>query len=97
MRIVQHSNGTIEVSQKEAVLNVTTSELPRHRRRQPDSPLIPAEVSERRRVIGQLSWVARQTRPDLAIYASVAAQSMGNPTVQTLLDANRAVQKAHED
>ena len=34
-RIMQHSNGTIEVSQKEAVLNVTASELPRHRRRQP--------------------------------------------------------------
>ena len=41
--------------------------------------------------------MARQTRPDLAIYASVAEQSMGNPTVQTLLDSNRAVQMAHED
>ena len=43
-------------------------------------------------MIGSLNWCARECRPDAAAAASLGAASFPAPTIQDILDVNRAVE-----
>lgn len=58
-----------------------------------DSPLCEKEKDQLRSKIGQILWVARQSRPDVMFDASNLASGMKNATVQTIHEANRIVCK----
>lgn len=60
---------------------------------EPGSPLTEAERDQLRSKIGQLLWVARQTRPDVMFDASKLASDLKQATVQTINEANRVVCK----
>jgi len=44
--------------------------------------------------VGSLGWPARETRPDLACTVSMAQKKQGRPTIQDILDTNKAVKQA---
>ena len=52
------------------------------------------DLTQLRSVVGSLSWVARQGRPDLLYVVSRLQSEVKGATVQTLRDANKAVQMA---
>ena len=59
--------------------------------------MTPEEKTEVRRVIGQVAWIARQTRPDLLAGCSLLAQAMGDLRVSHIVEANTLVRDAHEN
>ena len=55
------------------------------------------ELHDLRSVIGQLGWIAGQTRPDLAFDLCDLSSRIKNATVQDLLRANKVVIKAKSE
>lgn len=52
------------------------------------------EVSEIRRVVGAVGWIARQSRPDLLVGVSLLAQNIGDPRVSHVVAANTLIRSA---
>ncbi|CAE7437016.1 RE1 [Symbiodinium sp. CCMP2592] len=50
-----------------------------------------SEVNQMRAVVGALNWLAKEGRPDAAAAASLGASTFPKPTVQDVIDINRAV------
>ena len=75
--VVQLEDLSIEVSQQESVENLEYMEIDKLRRKTPEAALIPEEITAFRSLIGAFGWIVRQTRHDLAVDVSMAAQSMG--------------------
>ena len=88
---VKQDSERVSLNQMDAIEAIGCMVLPGHRRKSPSSPLTEAEKTSFRGLIGQFGWVARQTRPDLMVNVSVAAQSMGNPTIKDVVELNKAV------
>jgi len=95
-RVRQHEDGRVTVGQRDACLAIEPVEIDAARRKNPASPLNPEEITELRSCIGSLGWLARQTRPDLCYVVSCLAQSIGSPTVATLVLARQAVTRAKD-
>ena len=95
--VSRDDEGSFYVSQKEAAQNIEKIDVEKKRRSDPTSVLTEAELSELRRVIGSVGWVARQTRADLLCGVSLLAQSTSRPTVEELIDANKLVEACRED
>ena len=56
---------------------------------------IPAtEVTETKQLVGQLNWLATQTRPDLSYDVSELSSMLKQENVECLKQANRVVKKA---
>ena len=51
---------------------------------------------DNRTAVGCLSWLEKETRPDLACSASLAQSQQGSPTLQSIKDTNKAIQQAKE-
>ena len=88
---VKQNKEKVSLNQMDAIEAVDYMVLPGDRRKSPSSPLTEAEKTSFRGLIGQFGWVARQTRPDLMVNVSIAAQSMGNPTIKDVVELNKAV------
>ena len=54
-------------------------------------------MTEIRRVVGAVGWLARQTRPDLLAATSILAQSTSDPRVSHLVAANSLIKAARQD
>ena len=50
-----------------------------------------SEIAQMRAVIGGLNWAAKEGRPDCAAAASLGAACFPKPTIQDILDVNKAV------
>ena len=88
--IVQ-KNGEILIDQMDAIEGVDYMILPAERRKAINSPLTDTEKTAFRGLIGQLGWIARQSRPDIMVNVSLAAQTMGAPCVRDVVSLNKAV------
>ena len=88
--IVQ-KDGEIMIDQMDAIEGVDYLILPTERRKAPNSPLSDMEKTAFRGLIGQLGWIARQSRPDIMVGVSLAAQSMGSPCVKDIVALNKSV------
>ena len=86
----------IEVDQFDAIEGVDYLLLEKGRRKQPNSPLSEEEKSQFRGLIGQMGWIVRQSRPDLMVNVSMAAQTLGHPCVKDVVDLNKAVKMMKE-
>eukprot|EP00438_Fugacium_kawagutii_P028405 Skav208339 [mRNA] locus=scaffold5193:38831:45910:+ [translate_table: standard] len=64
-----------------------------------DEPATREQVEENRTSIGSMSWLAKQTRPDLQFAVSQAQRKQAAPTVKDLKATNKAVDMAakHSD
>ena len=93
---VVQRGGNVEIDQYDAIEGIDYMVLEASRRKQPNAPLNELEKSQLRALIGQMGWVTRQSRPDLMVNVSVAAQAMGNPTVKDVINLNKAVKMLKE-
>ena len=95
-QVRQSDDGTIELGQPDTAEQVKKIALTTQRRRDPDAKCTAEEISALRGRYGSLSWLQRQTRPDLSYASSKGQTAMSAPTVADILACNRAVEKAHE-
>ena len=94
--VKQLDDFTIELDQMDAIEAIDYMVLTKDRRAMANAPLTPAEVTSFRGLIGQMGWVTRQTRPDLMVNVSMAAQSMGSPKIKDVVALNKAVKMMKE-
>ena len=78
----------ITVSQDKSTASLDPVPIPKERRCKPDSPLTPEEKTEFRSLNGSLSWLAQQTRPDIAVAVNRSAQRVEKATIQDFMQAN---------
>ena len=94
-KVIQDKDG-IKVTQHDTVMAIQYSDIDPRRRKQPSPMPSAEEKTELRRIIGAISWLARQTRYDLLIDNSMLAQRTGNPVISDLVDANKLeIGRAH--
>ena len=87
-RTITITADTITVSQAKSAANVEAVPIEKERRIEPDSLLTPPEKTEFRSLIGSLSWLAQQTRLDIAVAVNKSAQRIEKATIQDLMQAN---------
>ena len=61
-----------------------------------DEPAGPDLVNSHRSVVGCLSWLAKQTRPDLQFSVSQAQRVQGKPTIGDIKEVNKLVELARK-
>ena len=66
------------------------------RKEMPDEPLTEVEMKIFRKYVGKLSWLASNTRLDLAIHVLKSARKQKDATLKDLRDINRIVEKISE-
>jgi len=86
-------DGIISLQQQDYVDNLKPITVDRERRNQRDSLLLEQEFDLFRSKVGQILWVARQSRPDVMFDACNLASSIKKATVQSLIDTNKVVRK----
>ena len=59
-----------------------------------ESPLTSAEITGYRSVLGQLLWLGQQSRPDLCVGVSLAAQKTSKATLSDVKALNKLVEQA---
>ncbi|CAE7818610.1 RE1 [Symbiodinium sp. CCMP2592] len=92
-RIKQHQNFGLEIDMVKFVTErLSPVSLAKGRKSNPKELANQSEIGQLRAVIGSLNWCARECRPDAAAAASLGAASFPNPTIQDILDVNRAVE-----
>ena len=62
-----------------------------------EDPVSPEQSSQLRALVGQLGWLAKQGRPDLAFAVSYLQQNLVDATGSTLRLSNATVQKAKQE
>lgn len=85
-------NGVIEMHQHSYIENLQPA-----RAIERDSPLCETEKEQVRSKIGQILWVAKQTRPDVMFDACILASILNSATVQSIHDANKVIRKLKAD
>ena len=86
-------DGVVEVAQqKYAETRVEEVNIPQGRADEEEAT--PEQVEENRTAIGSLSWLAKQTRPDLQFGVSQCQRNQNRPTVADLRSTNRMVKQA---
>eukprot|EP00971_Amphidinium_carterae_P145362 2880475-Amphidinium_carterae.1 len=95
--VSRSGSGAIHVNQTEASLSLESTELPKGASRSNTQELNPEQISELRRIIGSVLWIARQTRPDCLTMVSLLAQKISRPMVQDLVQANSLVDRMKAD
>ena len=83
----------VQIHQESYIQHLQPIHLTPSRAVESTSPLTEEEREQLRSKIGQLLWVARQSRPDVMFDASNLASSLKQATVQTINEANRVVCK----
>merc|ERR1712237_157930 len=66
------------------------------RKGMPNEPLTEVEMKMLRKYVGKLSWLASNTRPDLAIHVLNSARKQKNAVLKDLRDINWIVEKIGE-
>ena len=87
----------IKIGQSEAIEAMDFIHIEPYRRKKMEAPLNPEEISGLRSGVGSLGWVARQTRADLAVHASLGAQAMSGPRIKHIVEVNKAIKMAKDD
>ena len=88
-------NGSIEIDQIDAIEGMGYMQLTKERRLQVNAPLTATEVSQLRALIRQVGRAVRQSRPDVMVNVSMAAQAMGAPKISGIIQPKKTV-KMHK-
>ena len=62
--------------------------------RNPGDPVTEGEENQLRSVVGSLSWIARQARPDILCRVSKLQSRFKGATISTLKEANKVLELA---
>lgn len=86
-------NGQVLVQQELYIKNLQPILIDPARALQRDAVLTESETDSLRSKIGQLLWVARQSRPDIMFDTCALAANLNHATVQSMHEANKVVRK----
>ena len=89
-------DGSIFLSQESYAQNIPAISMETRRKKQRFSLCTPEEISQLRATVGALSWLAKESRPDLAGRTALLQQSFPNPRVMDLVEANQLVGEAKD-
>ena len=89
--IHQQEDYSIWVDQVDYIEKIKTIDLSKERRREKGEPLTDEERSLLRAKAGELNWIQTVSRPDLAGCVSLLQMSFGQPTISSILEANRLI------
>jgi len=89
-RITVH-NDRVTISQGKMINSVERIALSAERRSAPTAPITESERSAYRSLLGQLQWLASQSRPDIAFEVNRAAQKTTRATVSDIQNMNTIV------
>ena len=65
-------------------------------RAQPEDKATPAEIRSLRECNGAVQWLAKESRPDLAVQVSLSQQALSDPRVRHCRQANTMVRRAKQ-
>ncbi len=94
---VTHDDESIKMDQHSYIETMQDIPLTCSRSSQKLEPLNKEEASQLRSAVGQLNWVANQTRPDICYDTLELSMSLKNPEVDDLLKANKVLKKLKSD
>ena len=83
----------IRLQQRDYLNNLHPIHLEKSRMLQRHSTLTKCELQAYQSKIGQILWIARQTRPDVMFDVSNLAASVKGATVQNITEANKVIHK----
>lgn len=83
----------IRVQQRAYIKNLQPIPMDPIRAPQREAPLTDTEMDMLKSKIGQILWVARQSRPDIMCDISILASNTKHGTIQTLHSANKLIRK----
>lgn len=90
----QKSDKTIEVSQAYYVDAKCRDKIPIPKGLGDEEPCSPEQIKELRSKVGALSWIAKETRVDLAGAVALLMQAFPNPCVRDLKNCNKILKEA---
>ena len=91
--MVKQNSEFITVDQQAYTESLKPLVISAERARQIDEPLTKNEVAQLKSLSGQILWASSQTRPDVAYDSCVVGNYRKEPTVRSLLRANKCIQK----
>lgn len=94
---IESNNEGITMDQFQYASSLTPINISNQRRVLKSGELSSSEKSEYRSLIGQLNWMATQTRPDIAFETCVLSVSYNGATVSDLLRINKLVSCVTKD
>jgi len=86
-------DGIVQVHQHSYIDNLQPVLLQAAHAVQRDAPLNETEKNQLRSKIGQILWVAKQTRPDVMFDTCILASSIKNATVQSIHEVNKVIRR----
>ena len=93
MKLAQGKNNAIILQQNDYTNNIVSLDLPKERLLNKDALLSEKEKRQLRGKIGQLLWVAKQSRPDILFDTCILASSLKDAKVKDILLANKLVSR----
>ena len=96
LNVTQDEGSVIQIDQISYIQEIPPVNVSRERQDK-SLPLTTDELRDFRGLIGRLSWVTGQTRPDLAFEVCELAASVKNATIEDLKRANKILKKAKSE
>ena len=90
---IYEKNNRIDFEQHKYIDNLQSISLEKSRQKERNMPLNEKETDNLRSKIGQLLWVARQSRPDVLYDVCSLARNLKVATVEHLIEANKIVKR----
>ena len=97
LNIGEQSDGTTQVDQFDYAHTLKPIEISHQRSRNKLSELSEKEKGEYRAILGQLNWIATQTRPDIAFDVCELSVGYNNATVADILQLNKVIRRVTSD
>ena len=97
LSVYQKKDHTIEVGQTTYIQEVEEVKIVDEMKRGKAGRLDDKEVGQLRTLIGQMGWIAGQTRADLSFEVCELSSAIKHATVEDLKRANKALQKAKKE
>ena len=96
LNVKQYMN-LITLDQVDYIQTIKSIDINNERKKNKDCSLTVEETDDLRSAIGQLGWVASNTRPDLAFDVCYLSGRLKNPTIKELLMVNKVISKAKSE
>lgn len=94
--IKYHPDGRILVHQPAYAQKILPIPLTKERKAQKLDECTEAEITQLRGLLGALSWLSKETRPDLSGRTALLQQTMPRPRIQEIIEANILAKEAKE-
>ena len=96
LNITQTKNFNINLDQIQFIDEINQIEISRERTKNKSDKLTDDELKSYRTLIGQLSWAANQTRPDISFSVCELSSAVKHATVEHLLKANKVLKNVKD-